>query len=88
LFVCWLVGFVCLFVCLFVCSEIKHHDQKASWGAKGFIQLTLPHCCSLLKEARTGTPTGQEPGSRGWCSGHGGVLLTGLFPWLAQSVFL
>ena len=27
-------------------------------------QLTLPHCCSSLKEVRTGTQTGQEPGTR------------------------
>jgi hypothetical protein len=25
-----------------------------------------------------GTKAGQEPGSRSWCRGHGGVLLTGL----------
>jgi hypothetical protein len=47
-------------------------------GRKGFIPLTLPHCYSSLKEARTETQTGQEPGGRIRCRGHGGVLLTGL----------
>ena len=31
--------------------------------AKGFIQLTLPHCCSPSKEVRTGTQAGQEAGA-------------------------
>jgi hypothetical protein len=30
---------------------------------KGFIQLTLPHCCSSPKEVRTGTQSGQEAGA-------------------------
>jgi hypothetical protein len=41
----------------------KYNDQEASWGGKGFIQLTLPHCCSSPKEVRTGTQTGQEAGA-------------------------
>jgi hypothetical protein len=32
-------------------------------GRKGFIQLTLPHCCSSPKEVRTGTQAGQEAGA-------------------------
>ena len=32
-------------------------------GRKGFIQLTLPHCCSPSKEVRTGTQAGQEAGA-------------------------
>jgi hypothetical protein len=32
-------------------------------GRKGFIQLTLPHCCSSSKEFRTGTQAGQEAGA-------------------------
>jgi hypothetical protein len=31
-------------------------------GRKGFIQLTLPYCCSSPKEVRTGTQAGQEAG--------------------------
>jgi hypothetical protein len=30
---------------------------------KGFIQLTLPHCCSSPKEFRAGTQAGQEAGA-------------------------
>jgi hypothetical protein len=29
-------------------------------GRKGFIQLTLPYCCSSPKEVRTGTQASQE----------------------------
>jgi hypothetical protein len=32
-------------------------------GRKGFIQLTLPHCCSSPKEVRTGSQAGQEAGA-------------------------
>jgi hypothetical protein len=42
--------------------------NKTSWprsklGRKGFIRLTLPHCCSSPKEVRTGTQAGQEAGA-------------------------
>jgi hypothetical protein len=47
-------------------------------GGKGFIQLTLPHCCSSPKEVRTGTQTGQE--ARADAEAMEGVLLTGLLP--------
>jgi len=33
---------------------------KGKLGRKGFIQLTLPHCCSSPKEVRTGTHTGRN----------------------------
>jgi len=36
---------------------------KKQLGRKGFIQLTLPHCCSSPKEVRTGTQAGQETGA-------------------------
>lgn len=42
-------------------------------GRKGFVPLTLPHHSPSLKEVRTGTQTGQEPGGSR-CRGHGGVL--------------
>jgi hypothetical protein len=45
-------------------AVMKHQDQKASWGKKMYIPLPLPYLCSLLKEVRTGTQTGQEPGGR------------------------
>jgi hypothetical protein len=49
---------------------------KSNLGRKGFIWLTLSHHCLSLKEVRTGTQTGKEPGGRSWYRGHGGVLLT------------
>jgi hypothetical protein len=55
---------------------------------KGFIQLTLLHCCSSPKEVRTRTYTGQEPGGRSWCKGQEDWCLLACFPCLAQIVFL
>jgi hypothetical protein len=55
-------------------------------GKKGFIQLTLPHCCSSLKEVRTGTQTGQKAGADAEAK-EGCFLLTCL-PWLAQPALL
>jgi hypothetical protein len=39
---------------------------KKQLGRKGFIQLTFPHCCSSLKEVRTGTQADQELMQRPW----------------------
>jgi hypothetical protein len=36
---------------------------KKQLRRKGFIQFTLPHCCSSLKEVRIGTQAGQEAGA-------------------------
>jgi len=36
---------------------------RSKLGRKGFIQLTLPHCCSSPKRVRTGTQAGQEAGA-------------------------
>jgi hypothetical protein len=36
---------------------------KKQVGRKGFILLTLPHCCWSPKEVRTGTQAGQEAGA-------------------------
>jgi hypothetical protein len=43
-------------------------SAQTSWprhklGRKGFIQLTLPHCCSSPKEVWSGTPAGQKAGA-------------------------
>lgn len=45
----------------------------------GFIGLTLSYHNSSLKEIKTGTQSGAEPGDRSWCKRNGGFLLTGLF---------
>jgi hypothetical protein len=63
----------------------KHHDQE-KLGRKGFIQLTLPHCCSSPKEVRTGTQAGQEAGAD--AEAMEGCSLLACFPWLAQLDFL
>jgi hypothetical protein len=36
---------------------------RSKLGRKGFIRLTLPHCCSSPKEVRTGTQAGQKAGA-------------------------
>jgi len=64
----------------------KHHDQEASLGRKGFIQLTFPHCCSPPKEVRTGTQAGQEAGAD--AEAMEGCSLLACFPWLAQPALL
>ena len=45
-------------------AAMKHHDRKIKLERKGFIQLTLLHGSPSLKEARSGTRTGQESGVR------------------------
>jgi len=55
-------------------------------GRKGFIQLTLPHCCSSPKEVRAGTQAGQEAGAD--AEAVEGCYLLACFPWLAQFAFL
>jgi hypothetical protein len=60
---------------------------KKQLGRKGFIQLTLPYCCSSpRKEVRTGTQAGQEAEADAEAM-EGYYLLTCL-PWLAQPAFL
>ena len=55
-------------------------------GKKGFIWLTLPY--SLLKEVRTGTQTGQEPGGRADAEAMEGAAADWLTsPWLVQPSF-
>jgi hypothetical protein len=69
----------CLGQGFYSCTHIK-------LGRKGFIQLTFPHCCSSLKEVRTGTQTGQEAGAD--AEAMEGCSLLACFPWLAQPALL
>jgi hypothetical protein len=55
---------------------MKYHDQNANWGRK--VHLVYTFILLFIIKVRTGTLTGQEPGGRSWCRGHGGMLLTGL----------
>jgi hypothetical protein len=59
---------------------------RSKLGRKGFIQLTLPHCCSSPKEVRTGTQAGQEAGAD--AEAMEGCSLLACFPWLAQPALL
>jgi hypothetical protein len=59
--------------------------KKQLWR-KGFIQLTLLHCCSSPKEVRTGTQAGQEAGAD--AEAMEGCSLLACFPWLAQLALL
>ena len=68
-------------------TVMKQYDQS-NVGRKEFTWLLLPHHYSLLKEVRTGTLTGQEPGGRSGCRGHGGVLLTDLLTMPSSTSFL
>ena len=53
---------------------------RSKLGRKGFIQLTLPHCCSSAKDVRTGTQAGQEAGAD--AKTIQGCYLLACFPWL------
>jgi hypothetical protein len=50
----------CLSQGFYSCTNII---TKKQLGRKWFIQLTFPHCCSSLKEVRTGTQAGQKAGA-------------------------
>ena len=50
----------CLSQGFYSCTNIM---SKKQLGRKGFIQLTLPHCCSSPKDVRTGTQAGQKAGA-------------------------
>ena len=52
---------MCVLVRVSIPAQTSQPRNKL--GRKGFIQLTVPHCCSSLKEVRTGTQAGQEAGA-------------------------
>jgi hypothetical protein len=55
-------------------------------GRKGFIQLTLPYCCSSPKEVRTGTQANQKAGTD--AEAMEGFYILACFPWFAQLALL
>jgi hypothetical protein len=59
---------------------------RSKLGRKGFIRLTLPYCCSSLKEIRTGTQAGQD--AEADAEAMEGCFLLTYFPWPAQLAFL
>jgi hypothetical protein len=66
--------------------SILAQTSRSKLGRKGFIQLTLPYCCSSPKEVRTGTQTGQKAGAD--AEAMEGCSLLPCFPWLAQPALL
>jgi hypothetical protein len=74
---------MCLSQGFYSCTNIM---TKKQLGRKGFIQLTFLHCCSLLKEVRTGTQAGQGAGAD--AEAMEGCSLLACFPWLAQPALL
>jgi hypothetical protein len=77
-------GFIwnCLSQCFYSCTNII---ERRKLGRKGFVQLTLPYCCSSPKDVRTGTQAGQEAGAD--AEAMEGCFLLACFPWLAQPAF-
>jgi hypothetical protein len=80
---CLLEVATCLNQGFYSCTNIM---TKKHLGRKGFIQLTFPHCCSSLKEVRTGTQAGQGTGAD--AEAMEGCSLLACFPWLAQLALL
>lgn len=62
--------------------------KKIHVWRKGFFWLTVQNHCSSLKEVRTGTEIGQEPGTQRWYRGHGRLLFISLFIMAYSSCFL
>jgi hypothetical protein len=69
---------------LFITKGSQDWNSSSKLGRKGFIQLTLPNCCSSLKEVRTGTQAGQKADAEAM----EGCSLLACFPWLAQPALL
>jgi hypothetical protein len=69
----------CLSQGFYSCTNIM---TKKQLGREGFIQLTFPHCCSSLKEVKTGTQASQKAGAD--AEAMKGCSLLACFLWLAQ----
>ena len=70
------------FVLFRVTDPAQTSWPRSNLGRKCFIQLTLPHSCSSLKEVSTGTQAGQEAGAD--AEAMEGYSLLACYPWLAQ----
>lgn len=51
-------------------TVMKHYDQKQVEEERVYLAHALHIHRPSLKEVRTGTHAGQEPGVRGGCRGH------------------
>ena len=65
---------------------MKHHDQKQAGEERVYLASTSSLYSPSLREARTGTQAGLLSG--GWSTGHGRMLLTGLFPMACSACWL
>jgi hypothetical protein len=54
-------------------------------GRKGFIQLTLPYCCSSPRKFRIGTQAGQKAGADAEAM-EGWMFFTGLLSLLSYRI--
>lgn len=56
-------------------ATLKYHAKSKYWGGKGLFVLHF-HILVHTEKLRKGTQTGQEPGGKDGCRGHGGMLLS------------
>jgi hypothetical protein len=79
---CFLQSFDCFYSVPSVLVRVSIPAQtlwpRSKLGRKGFIQLTLSTLLFITKGS--GDWNSSRSGSRSWCRGHGGMLLTGLLP--------
>jgi hypothetical protein len=66
---------------------MKHYDQTQVREERVYLIYTSNHCSSL-KEVRTGTQAGLEPGRRTYIEAMEQCCFLACFPWLAQPAFL
>jgi hypothetical protein len=78
---------LCQMLCVLVRVCIPaHHEPRSKLGRKGFIRLTLPTLLFITKGSQDWNSS--RAGSRSWCRGHGGMLLSGLLPLACSACFL
>jgi hypothetical protein len=61
---------------------------KKQVGRKGFIQLTLPHCCSSPRKSEQELTQDRNLEAGADAEAMEGCCLLACFPWLAQLAFL
>lgn len=78
----WMNGITWKHLCLFVyssfskylCYDMVKHMTKSNLERTSFISAYSSTSQSINEGNQAGTQTGQEPGDRRWCRGHGRVL--------------
>jgi hypothetical protein len=63
----------------------KHYDQEPSWGGRVYSAY-ISTLLFITKGSQDWNSS--RSGSRSWCRGHGGMLLTGLLPLACSACFL